>query len=102
SLRRLRALPARLLLPSHGNVSARPQLVIDEALAHRAKREAQLLEALAARPATVVELTPVLYRGVPEALERFARAQLLAGLVKLEREGRVRRADAERWELAVQ
>ena len=99
SLRRLRTLPARLLLPSHGNVSAQPQQVIDEALAHRAKREAQLLDALAAGPATIDALTPQLYRGVPEALWRFARAQLLAGLLKLEREGRVRPVDGERWEL---
>jgi glyoxylase-like metal-dependent hydrolase (beta-lactamase superfamily II)/8-oxo-dGTP pyrophosphatase MutT (NUDIX family) len=99
SLRRLRALPARLLLPAHGNVSAQPQRVIDEAIAHRAKREAQLLEALAAGPATIDELTPQLYRGVPEALWRFARAQLLAGLLKLENERRARRAGEERWEL---
>ena len=42
SLRRLRELPSRMLLPAHGNVSARPQQVIDDAIAHRAKREQQL------------------------------------------------------------
>jgi glyoxylase-like metal-dependent hydrolase (beta-lactamase superfamily II)/8-oxo-dGTP pyrophosphatase MutT (NUDIX family) len=99
SLRRLRELPARLLLPSHGNVSARPQDVIDEALAHRAKREAQLLEALGDGPATIEELTPRLYRGVPESLWRFAGAQLLAGLLKLQGEGRARPAGGGRWEL---
>jgi endoribonuclease LACTB2 len=99
SLRLLRSFSARLLLPAHGNVSAQSHAVIDAALAHRAKREAQLLEALAAGPATLDALAPVLYRGVPEALWRFARAQLLAGLIKLEREQRVRRIDEERWEL---
>jgi glyoxylase-like metal-dependent hydrolase (beta-lactamase superfamily II)/8-oxo-dGTP pyrophosphatase MutT (NUDIX family) len=100
SLQRLRTLPARLLLPSHGLPSARPHEVIDEALAHRAKREKQLLEALAAGPTTIEALTPVLYRGVPEALWRLARAQILAGLIKLQREGRARPSDGERWELA--
>jgi glyoxylase-like metal-dependent hydrolase (beta-lactamase superfamily II)/8-oxo-dGTP pyrophosphatase MutT (NUDIX family) len=100
SLRRLRALPAKLLLPAHGNVSAQPRRVIDEALEHRAKREAQLLEALTAGPTTIEAMTLVLYRGVPESLWRFARAQMLAGLIKLEHEGRVRRLDGERWELS--
>jgi glyoxylase-like metal-dependent hydrolase (beta-lactamase superfamily II)/8-oxo-dGTP pyrophosphatase MutT (NUDIX family) len=99
SLRRLRDIPARLLLPAHGNASAEPRRVIDEALEHRAKREAQLLEALAAGPATIEAMTPILYRGVPEALWRFARAQLLAGLIKLEHDRRVRQMDGERWEL---
>lgn len=99
SLRRLRTLPARLLLPGHGNVSARPESVIDEAIAHRAKREAQLLAALESGTASIDELKPRLYRGVPEALWRFAQAQLLAGLIKLQREGRVRSTGGERWEL---
>ncbi len=99
SLRRLRTLPARLLLPAHGNVSARPNDVIDEALAHRAKRETQLLRALAAGPATVEALTLQLYR-VPDALWRLAQGQLLAGLLKLQHEGRVRPVAGEQWELA--
>jgi glyoxylase-like metal-dependent hydrolase (beta-lactamase superfamily II) len=99
SLRRLRALPARLLLPAHGNVSARPHDVIDGALAHRVKREAQLVEMLRESPATIAELTPRLYRGVPVALWGFAQAQLLAGLLKLQQEGRARSTGQERWEL---
>ncbi len=99
SLRRLRELPARLLLPGHGNASAQPQGVIDEALAHRAKREAQLIAALGDGPATIEALTPRLYRGVPEALWGLARKQIWAGLIKLQAEGRVRPAGAEGWEL---
>jgi glyoxylase-like metal-dependent hydrolase (beta-lactamase superfamily II) len=98
SLRRLRELPSRLLLPAHGNVSARPLQVIDDALAHRAKREAQLLEALHEGLVSVDDLTARLYRGTPEALLRFARAQVWAGLLKLQNEGRAAEAD-ERWKL---
>jgi glyoxylase-like metal-dependent hydrolase (beta-lactamase superfamily II) len=98
SLRRMRDLPTRLLLPSHGNVSARPTEVIDVALAHRAKREAQLLETLGAGPAALDEMTERMYRGTPEPLMRFARAQVLAGLLKLQDEGRARPLDAERWQ----
>ena len=99
SLRRLRELPARMLLPAHGNVSARPVQVIDGALGHRAKRERQLLDALADGPAGIDDLTPRLYRGTPQPLMRFARAQLLAGLLKLQKEGRAQPLDVERWQL---
>lgn len=100
SLRRLRALPTRLLLPAHGNVSARPTEVIDEMLTHRARRETQLLEALVDGPAEVGALAARLYRGLPEGMQRFARAQVLAGLLKLQTEGRATRLDAERWQSA--
>jgi endoribonuclease LACTB2 len=99
SLQRLRALPSRLLLPSHGNVSARPMEVIDAALAHRAKREAQLLDSLAGGPIGIDEMTERMYRGTPLPLMRFARAQVLAGLLKLQDEGRARPLDAERWQI---
>jgi glyoxylase-like metal-dependent hydrolase (beta-lactamase superfamily II) len=90
SLGRLRSLDCRLLLPAHGSASARPRETIDECLAHRAKREEQLLAALASGPRTVAELVPELYRGLPEGLTRLAALQVLAGLRKLEGEGRAR------------
>lgn len=100
SLRRLRELPARLLLPAHGNASASPCAVFDAALAHRARRERQLLDALAEGPARVEELRQRLYRGLPEALHRLAGAQVLAGLLKLRAEGRAAPDDATgRWRL---
>jgi glyoxylase-like metal-dependent hydrolase (beta-lactamase superfamily II)/8-oxo-dGTP pyrophosphatase MutT (NUDIX family) len=89
SLQRLRRLDCRLLLPSHGNVSAAPGRTLDECLAHRAKREGQLLEALGLHPRTVAELVMDLYRGVPDGLMRFAEWQIQAGLKKLQQEGRV-------------
>ncbi len=99
SLQELRKLPARLLLPAHGNVSARPAGLIDAALEHRAKRERQLVDALSEGPAAIDELTQRLYRGTPEAVMRFARAQVLAGLLKLQGEGRAHSLGGDRWEL---
>jgi glyoxylase-like metal-dependent hydrolase (beta-lactamase superfamily II)/8-oxo-dGTP pyrophosphatase MutT (NUDIX family) len=102
SLGRLRELDGRLLLPGHGGASARPRETIDEALAHRAKREEQLLRALAPGPRTVAELVPELCRGLPEGLTRLAAMQVLAGLQKLQREGRAEASDAggrEAWRL---
>jgi ribonuclease/clavin/mitogillin len=99
SLQELRKLPARLLLPAHGNVSAQPTAVIDTALEHRAKRERQLVDALGEGPAAIDELTQRLYRGTPESLMRFARAQVLAGLLKLQGEGRALSLGGDRWQL---
>lgn len=99
SLGRLRELPTRMLLPAHGNVSAQPQKVIEEALAHRAKRETHLLSALSDGPAGIDDLTAQLYRGTPETLIRFARAQVWAGLLKLKDENRVDVTGDERWSL---
>jgi ribonuclease/clavin/mitogillin len=98
SLRRLQEYDCQLLLPSHGNVSSRPQETLREALAHRARREAQLLEVLEAGPRTVEELTAELYRGLAEPLLRFARLQVQAGLEKLRREGRAEEKSGE-WKV---
>jgi glyoxylase-like metal-dependent hydrolase (beta-lactamase superfamily II)/8-oxo-dGTP pyrophosphatase MutT (NUDIX family) len=97
SLRQLRELPARLLLPAHGPVSARPRFVLDEALAHRREREGQLLEALAGGSRTVEELAELIYRGLPAQFMRFARLQVLAGLFKLRGEGRAAPAGGDAW-----
>jgi ribonuclease/clavin/mitogillin len=94
SLHRLRELDCRLLLPGHGPPSKTPRQTIEEALVHRAKREAQLLAALGVVPRTVAEMLPELYKGTPAALMRLAEYQLLAGLRKLEQEGRVEQAGA--------
>jgi ribonuclease/clavin/mitogillin len=88
SLRRLQRYPARLLFPAHGSPSARPAFLLEEGLAHRAKREAQLLEALAVGPRGLAEMSLEIYRGLPPVLMKFGELQLLAGLQKLQREGR--------------
>jgi glyoxylase-like metal-dependent hydrolase (beta-lactamase superfamily II)/8-oxo-dGTP pyrophosphatase MutT (NUDIX family) len=89
SLRRLQTVSARLLLPAHGSPSARPAVVLAEAIAHRQKREAELLQALGGQPRSSADLAMQIYRGLPAAMMRFAEMQILAGLQKLEREGRV-------------
>jgi glyoxylase-like metal-dependent hydrolase (beta-lactamase superfamily II) len=89
SLRRLRGYACRLLLPGHGSPSSRPAAVLEEALEHRTRREEQLLAALGPAPRTVADLAEEMYQGLPTPMMRFARLQVLAGLQKLEREGRV-------------
>jgi glyoxylase-like metal-dependent hydrolase (beta-lactamase superfamily II) len=96
SLERLKRYPTRLLIPAHGGPSTRATALLDETLAHRALREKQLLEALAQRSRSVEEITLELYRGFPESVLRLARQQILTGLIKLQREGRVGQSET-RW-----
>jgi glyoxylase-like metal-dependent hydrolase (beta-lactamase superfamily II)/8-oxo-dGTP pyrophosphatase MutT (NUDIX family) len=101
SLRRLQTYPARLLLPAHGPVSARPAFTLAECLEHRRKREEQLLQMLGAAPRLIPDLAREIYRGLPANLLRLAELQVLAGLQKLQREGQVIEvptADGTAWQ----
>jgi glyoxylase-like metal-dependent hydrolase (beta-lactamase superfamily II)/8-oxo-dGTP pyrophosphatase MutT (NUDIX family) len=98
SLRRLLAVDCRLLLPAHGGPSSRPRQTLEEALAHRAKREEMLLAALGQAPRTVPDLAVELYKGLPAPLMKFAELQVLAGLQKLQREGRAKQSGTG-WQL---
>jgi glyoxylase-like metal-dependent hydrolase (beta-lactamase superfamily II)/8-oxo-dGTP pyrophosphatase MutT (NUDIX family) len=99
SVRRLLAYDCRLLLPAHGGASSRPQLTLEECVAHRARREQQLLAALTPTPRSIEELTRELYKAVPAELMRLAERQLLAGLLKLQREGQAEPAGESGWRL---
>jgi glyoxylase-like metal-dependent hydrolase (beta-lactamase superfamily II) len=88
SLRRLQGLPTRLLLPAHGPASARPGFILEECLAHRRRREEELVQALGSGPRRVAELAVEIYRGLPAPLMGFAELQILGGLYKLRDEGR--------------
>jgi len=99
SLRRLQTYPIRLLLPAHGGPSARPATVLEEALAHRHKREQQLLQALKPEPRPVKELAEELYRGLSAGVvKQLAELQVLAGLQKLQRAGQAH-FEAAGWRL---
>lgn len=100
SLSRLRRYPLRSIAPGHGRVLANPVAVIDGILAHRARRERVVMEALSRTPgSTLDELLPSAYFDVGPAIWSMARLSLEANLVKLEREGRVRR-DVQQWYVA--
>jgi glyoxylase-like metal-dependent hydrolase (beta-lactamase superfamily II)/8-oxo-dGTP pyrophosphatase MutT (NUDIX family) len=96
SLERLRRIDARLLLPSHGSPTVRSAAVLEDAIAHRRQREEQLLAAISTGPRRVPDLAIEMYKGLPASLMRFAEMQLVAGLEKLQREGRAHMS-AEGW-----
>jgi glyoxylase-like metal-dependent hydrolase (beta-lactamase superfamily II) len=98
SLERMAQLNPLRALPAHGAVIEDPLLLIDRYRRHRAQREVQVLDALAAGRDTVDAITSEIYPWLQEALVPMARESVLAHLQKLQHEQRVARDD-DRWTL---
>ena len=96
SLDRILQLDAARALPAHGPVIDDPAALIQRYIAHRAQREAQVIDALTAGRATVDAITNSIYPQLSDALVPMARESVLAHLQKLESESLVRR-DGDRW-----
>jgi glyoxylase-like metal-dependent hydrolase (beta-lactamase superfamily II) len=104
-LERLAALDADVALPAHGDPivaegsAPSPSELFRRYVAHRLGREAKVVAALAAAPpegSALEALVPVVYADTPIVMWPVARLSLEAHLLKLEQEGRARRA-AEGW-----
>lgn len=88
SLRRVRRLGPRALLPAHGQLITRPVEVLNEYLEHRQMREDNILTALRDHgPATASQLVPDAYPDAPESVWPLAERSLLAHLIHLEEQG---------------
>ncbi len=81
---------SRVIYGGHGPERTDVAPVIDAYIAHRNAREAALLAALAHGTATIPELVAAIYHDVDRRVWPAAARQLLAYLIALEREGRVR------------
>jgi glyoxylase-like metal-dependent hydrolase (beta-lactamase superfamily II)/8-oxo-dGTP pyrophosphatase MutT (NUDIX family) len=89
SLRSLAGLDLEWLAPGHGFLMAEPHQAMAAIVAHRLKREAKVVAALAAHgPAAPGELLPVVYADVPAHLHPMALRSLTAHLLKLRDDGR--------------
>jgi glyoxylase-like metal-dependent hydrolase (beta-lactamase superfamily II) len=84
SLERVRALAPARLLPAHGPVIDDPRGLIDQYIAHRREREAQVLEALAAGCRTPAEIVSRIYVGLSPSLRPAAEETVRAHLQKLD------------------
>ncbi len=96
SLRTLLALRPLRAWPAHGSVIDDPEALIRHYLDHRQQREDQVLGALAWGLSTVDDITSAIYAGLTSARALMARESVLAHLVKLEDDGRVRK-DGQQW-----
>jgi glyoxylase-like metal-dependent hydrolase (beta-lactamase superfamily II) len=98
SLERALAMRAKRLLPAHGPVVDDPDTLLQHYLAHRREREQQVLAALGAGDTQPDAIVSRLYVRLTPALASMARDSVTAHLLKLEREGRVRRVN-EGWSI---
>jgi endoribonuclease LACTB2 len=96
SLRRMRELPnITMLLPGHGPAVANPYEKIDQYIAHRLEREANILKAVREGASTLSEIVARVYTDVSSKAHAMAERAVLAHLEKLEADGLVAR-DSDR------
>jgi len=81
---------AAVIYGGHGPEITNARAKIDEYIAHRIRRETEIIAALERGPATIPALVATIYRDVDRRLWPAAARQILAYLIALEREGRVR------------
>jgi glyoxylase-like metal-dependent hydrolase (beta-lactamase superfamily II) len=97
SLERLRGVSVEKIYPGHGPIIEEPARVISEYIEHRLMRERQVVEGLAAGPATPEELVARIYADVDPVLHPVAAMSVRAHLAKLAQEGRAVQ-DGEQWQ----
>jgi glyoxylase-like metal-dependent hydrolase (beta-lactamase superfamily II) len=91
SLERVARLNLAMIAPGHGPLVEHPAPWLAEYIAHRQKRERQILDAVSLGPRTPGEVAASLYAELDPRVHPAAEATVLAHLLKLLREGRVAR-----------
>ena len=98
SLERLKTIRPRLraIAPGHGHVIDDPLAVVDQTIAHRLAREAQVLDVLRERgPVTITDLVEEIYADVAPDLHPVARRTVWAHLRKLADDGAAKGDDLD-------
>jgi len=91
SLEKLLGLKLRLLLPGHGLSIPDPYGKIKEYIEHRLMREREILQSLQEGLRTIPSIAARIYTGLAVPLTSMAQLSVEAHLIKLIKEGRVRR-----------
>ena len=87
SLRRVAGRDDAVLWPTHGPPRHDGSGYVQALYEHRVAREQQIIDALRAGPATIVEMVPVLYAAVPAALHKAAAMSVYSHLTKAVADG---------------
>lgn len=99
SLEKLHDRDDRVLYPAHGPAVDKPRQLVRGMLGHRRQREAQILRLLGEGPWAIVDMVPVMYKGLDPRLTGAAGRSVLAHLIDLEARRRVS-CEGETWRLA--
>ena len=99
SLRLVASLNPKRLLPGHGPIVEDPRALIDQYLRHRAERDEQILRAVRQGARTPAEIVREVYPHLALELEPAAEQTVVAHLIKLRDEGRVRQEPGEAHDL---
>jgi glyoxylase-like metal-dependent hydrolase (beta-lactamase superfamily II) len=99
SLELLLARADTVYLPGHGPNIADPQAHVRSLLGHRLAREEAIAAAIAGQPIGTVALVDALYSKIDPVLKLAAERNVVAHLLKLEREGRAVR-QGDQWRAA--
>lgn len=106
SLHKILELKPTIIYPGHGPVIEDPVPRIEEYIAHRNKREAQILDVLTAEPSasfTALELVKIIYKDTPEHLHMAAAYNVNHHLEKLSEDGKIEKIpDSDKWKLKIQ
>jgi glyoxylase-like metal-dependent hydrolase (beta-lactamase superfamily II) len=87
------------IAPAHGHILEKPAAAIADAISHRAEREAQVLDALAAGLRTPSEIAAKVYAGSAPELADAGVIMVRHHLAKLAKDKRVKRR-ADNWSVA--
>ena len=80
--------------PGHGNYMEEPSKTIQSIIRHRLSRESKVLRCIEKNEqSNLDELLPLVYDDVSEMLHPIARMSLLAHIIKLEHDGKIRNID---------
>ena len=90
SLESLRKLRLKRIAPAHGHVIEEPKTVVQEYIAHRVAREAAILDALGSDTLRVEDVIEAVYGEVDEDMAELAANNVLAHLIKLRTDGKVK------------
>jgi len=91
SLKLLEQYDISYFAPGHGNFMQEPSKTIQSIIRHRLSRESKVLRCIEKnKQSNLDELLPLVYNDVPEMLHPIARMSLLAHIIKLEDDGKIR------------
>lgn len=95
SLQRIKNMPLKMILPGHGPVVRNPKAKIEEYITHRILREIQIFKHLEDGPRSIPDMAEDIYADMHPALRKAGRLQVLAHLLKMEADGRVKAISGE-------